>query len=79
MRINMITNAICGDVSLISRAKQAGLEGIGFSLDGLEPAHDRNRGVKGHFGKVMQMLEYPDARNLPTNIITTIWKVPGWT
>jgi len=72
--VNMITNALSTDRELVRRAKDHGLRTIGVSLDGLEAEHDANRGRKGLYGRVMQLLDDGAAVDLPMGVITTITK-----
>jgi len=42
---------------MLRAAHEAGLNGIGVSIDGLEPLHDRLRGVRGSYAEAMRVLE----------------------
>jgi radical SAM protein with 4Fe4S-binding SPASM domain len=47
---------------MIEAAVAAGLLGLGVSIDGLEPLHDRLRGVKGSYREALRVLD--DCRSL---------------
>jgi radical SAM protein with 4Fe4S-binding SPASM domain len=72
VRVNLITNGLYPARELVRRAKDAGLEALGTSLEGLEATHDRNRGRAGMFGKVMELVEAGQAEGLPIAVITTL-------
>jgi radical SAM protein with 4Fe4S-binding SPASM domain len=74
MRVNMITNGVVAGRDLVRRAKDAGLVSLGVSLDGLEQAHDRIRGLRGLYGRVMRLLDDCTAERMPVGVVTTIWK-----
>ncbi|QPF88116.1 radical SAM protein [Bradyrhizobium genosp. L] len=42
---------------MISAAADAGLLGLGVSIDGLEPLHDRLRGVRGSYREALRVLD----------------------
>jgi AdoMet-dependent heme synthase len=55
------------------RAKQAGVQGLGISLDGADAAtHDAFRGWEGSFERTMRMLADARALGLPVQVNTTI-------
>ena len=56
----------------IDRAIDAGLQGLGVSLDGLEGVHDRLRGVSGSYHEALRVLEDCRERSLPTSANTQI-------
>jgi Y-X(10)_GDL-associated radical SAM protein len=56
----------------ITEAIEAGLQGIGVSIDGLEPVHDRLRGVPGSFEMAMDALKRAKAAGLGTSVNTQI-------
>ena len=47
---------------MIEAAAEAGLLGLGVSVDGLQPLHDRLRGVPGSYGEALRVLD--DCRNV---------------
>jgi Y-X(10)_GDL-associated radical SAM protein len=56
----------------LAAAVDAGLQGIGVSLDGLEPLHDRVRGVPGSFKRALDTLRRAKAAGLRTSVNTQI-------
>ena len=56
----------------LDKAVAAGLNGIGVSLDGLEPLHDRLRGVPGSYRAAMDALRRAKAAGLGTSVNTQI-------
>ena len=74
MKMNMIVSGVNGGRDLVRRAGNAGLNGLGVSLDGLEATHDRNRGLQGLYGRVMQLIDDCHAVGLSVGVITTVWK-----
>jgi radical SAM protein len=55
------------------RAKQAGIEGLGISLDGVDAVtHDAFRGWEGSFSRTMQMLADAQRLELSVQVNTTI-------
>jgi Y-X(10)_GDL-associated radical SAM protein len=48
----------------IDAAAGAGLQGVGVSIDGLAPLHDRLRGVRGSFDAAFAVLRHARARGL---------------
>jgi radical SAM protein with 4Fe4S-binding SPASM domain len=73
MRLNMITNGMTTGRDFVRKAHDAGLRGLGVSLDGLEPHHDANRRHPGLFRQVMGLIDDCNAVGLPVGVITTIW------
>src|SRR5438552_2708471 len=51
----------------LAAAVDAGLQGIGVSLDGMAPLHDRVRGVPGSFAKALDLLRRAKAAGLRTS------------
>lgn len=74
VRVNMVTNGVNWSRETVRRAKDAGLVSLGVSLDGLEATHDRNRGYRGLFKRVMQLLEDCAAEGMPVGVVTTLWR-----
>jgi len=56
----------------LDAAVRAGLQGVGVSIDGLEPLHDRLRGVKGSFRKALATLARARAAGLAISVNTQI-------
>ncbi|MBN2717616.1 MAG: radical SAM protein [Deltaproteobacteria bacterium] len=70
--VAMITNAIALDDDAAKRAKDAGIDSIGLSIDGLEATHDRIRGKKGHFRVLEGAMARLKKNSIPFGAITTI-------
>lgn len=56
----------------LDKAIEAGIQGIGISIDGLEELHDRVRGVKGSFKAAVNLLERSAAAGLTRTVNTQI-------
>jgi len=56
----------------LSAAVDAGLQGVGVSLDGLEELHDKVRGVRGAFRSATATLRRAKAAGLKTSVNTQI-------
>ena len=57
------------------RAKDAGVQAIGISLDGADAAmHDAFRGLDGSFAKTLEMLDYAAQLDLPVQVNTSVTK-----
>ena len=56
----------------MAAAVEAGLQGIGVSLDGMEALHDRVRGVPGSFSHALDTLRRAKAAGLRTSVNTQI-------
>ena len=56
----------------LSAAIEAGLQGIGVSIDGLAPLHDALRGVPGSFDKAIKALRSARAHKIPAGVNTQI-------
>ena len=55
------------------RAKEAGVQGLGISLDGADAAtHDAFRGWEGSFARTMRMLADARALGMPVQVNTTV-------
>lgn len=57
------------------RAREAGVEAVGVSIDGLEPAHDRLRGVRGSWRWAMQAVDTLRAEGIRTTANTQVNRV----
>jgi len=67
----LLTNGDLLTPELVQRLCDAGLSGLGISLDGLPHTHDRIRGKKGLFNHVRSQIEEIHKANIPLTIITT--------
>ena len=56
----------------MAAAVDAGLQGIGVSIDGMEPLHDRVRGVRGSFRSALDTLRRAKAAGLNASVNTQI-------
>jgi Y-X(10)_GDL-associated radical SAM protein len=56
----------------LAQAVEAGLNGVGVSLDGMAPLHDKVRNVPGSFGKAIDTLKRARAAGLATSVNTQI-------
>lgn len=71
---NMITNGWLFDEKMLEQAIQAGVDTIGFSLDGLRESHDFLR-REGSYQKTMGAIELCLSRNMKATVITTVNKI----
>ncbi|PJB37399.1 MAG: hypothetical protein CO108_21230 [Deltaproteobacteria bacterium CG_4_9_14_3_um_filter_63_12] len=60
---------------MTQRALDAGVDQIAFSIDGLQPAHDRIRGVEGAFYKVLDGIDACVAAGLRVGSVTHITRL----
>jgi radical SAM protein with 4Fe4S-binding SPASM domain len=58
--------------AMIEAAADAGLQGIGVSIDGLEALHDRLRGVRGSYGEALRVLDHCRRIGLTASVNTQI-------
>lgn len=70
---NIITNGWLLTDEMIDKAKEAGINTLAISLDGLEETHDFIR-KKGSYSRIINALKIAKDKNLSTSIITTISK-----
>jgi radical SAM protein with 4Fe4S-binding SPASM domain len=68
----LITNGDLLSPELIWQLQEAGLSGLGISLDGLPPTHDRIRGKPGLFDHIRSQINEIHQANIPLTIITTV-------
>lgn len=60
-------------IDALARAKEAGVRGLGISLDGADATtHDAFRGWEGSFSRTMQMLDDARCLQMPVQVNTTI-------
>jgi radical SAM protein with 4Fe4S-binding SPASM domain len=70
--VNIITNAYrLGDAE-IAQIKEANLINVGISLDGMEENHDRIRGKKGAYQRVLRAFERLNQEGIPTAVVTSL-------
>jgi len=69
---NIITNAYCMTMEEIARIKDAKLNNVGISLDGMETNHDRIRRRKGSYRKVLRAFDLLREAGVPIAVVTTL-------
>jgi len=67
----LLTNGDLLSPELTRRLQGAGLSGLGISLDGLPPTHDRIRGKPGLFDHIRRQINEIHKANIHLTIITT--------
>ncbi len=72
MRCTMQTGGRNLTEARLSAAVQAGLQGIGVSIDGLAPLHDELRGVVGSFNKAIAAVRSARTHGIPVGVNTQI-------
>ncbi|WP_038057125.1 12,18-didecarboxysiroheme deacetylase [Thermodesulfobacterium hydrogeniphilum] len=75
MRAVLSTNGVLIDENLAKELKKLGLSYVGISLDGGREVHDRFRGVKGAFDKVISAIEACKKESLKVGLRFTINKL----
>lgn len=71
--VNMPTNGYMVDEDMVKRLSDAGVYGIGVSLDSLNPLiHDFLRGVEGTYDRVMKAIGYLRKNKIGFSFMTTI-------
>lgn len=68
----MITNGVALTNEVIEQTIDAGIAGIGVSLDGLEDSHDQLRDSPGLFRRVTTGIEKLSKAKIPVTILTTV-------
>ena len=71
IKSKIITNGLSLAPDTIQRMKDAGIAGVGVSLDGLQETHDYIRGHKGLFQNVLAGIESLMKAGIPATVITT--------
>lgn len=71
VQVNLITNGWTWSPEHLDRARAAGIRTIGFSLDGLEPDHDRIRKL-GSFQRVITAIDLCVAGGLSASVVTHV-------
>ena len=70
--LKMVTNGIHLDSTTVTTLKDVEIDGIGVSIDGIEPVHDYIRGRGGLFQQIMQGIERVHTAEIPLTVITTV-------
>lgn len=68
----ILTNGMALGQDTISRMKDAGISGVGISLDGLAETHDYIRGRVGCFQNVLKGIKLVLGNDIPLTVITTV-------
>jgi radical SAM protein with 4Fe4S-binding SPASM domain len=68
----ILSNGLVLDPEMVDRISDAGIVGLGVSLDGMESTHDRIRDYPGLFGRALDGIEQARGMGLETTIITTV-------
>jgi radical SAM protein with 4Fe4S-binding SPASM domain len=74
MAAGMISNGLAFDREAARAAAGFGIEGVSFSIDGLEPTHERTRTIPRSFSRVMKAVETALAENIPVCCVTHVNK-----
>jgi radical SAM protein with 4Fe4S-binding SPASM domain len=74
MNLNFVTNGTILN-KYIDELSRLEPKVIGMSLDGLEKTHDKIRGVKGSYRKVLDAVDLLRDRGIQTTLITTVSKI----
>ncbi len=75
LRVVISTNGMLIDEGLAKELKKLGVSYVGISLDGWREVHDKFRGVKGSFEKVISAIEACKRQNLKVGIRFTMSKL----
>ena len=70
IRTKILTNGLLLEPDTVAQIKEAGIAGVGISLDGLERTHDYIRGQAGLFRCVVAGIERVVKADLPLTVIT---------
>lgn len=68
----ILTNGLMLGQDTVAQIKDAGIAGVGISLDGLEATHDYIRGNNGLFRRVLAGIDQVLNEGLPLTVITTV-------
>jgi len=71
-KANIITNAFLMSAEKIEHIKEANLNNVGISLDGMEKNHDRIRRQNGSFKKVLSAFEMLRVANISIAVVTSL-------
>ena len=71
-KVNLITNAYLMGDQEIARIKEANLNNVGISLDGMEKNHDLIRGLKGSYQRVLMAFERLNHADIPIAVVTSL-------
>ncbi|MCW8132870.1 MAG: radical SAM protein [Planctomycetota bacterium] len=68
MHCSMVTGGRGLDASVAQRARNAGIENVSISIDGLEATHDALRGVKGSYRACLEGLRHLREAGVPGSV-----------
>ena len=71
IRVSVITNGYLFPRGMITRLKEAGVESVAVSLDGLEEIHDRYR-QSGSYRRADSAIDVLSGSGIPVSVITTL-------
>ena len=72
IHLQMITNGVLMNPDMAARIANAGINGLGFSLDGMEKTHDTIRCFPGLFRRVINGIEQAIKAGLDIAVLTTV-------
>jgi radical SAM protein with 4Fe4S-binding SPASM domain len=72
IRTKLLTNGLTLGTDTIAQLKDAGIAGLGVSIDGLEATHDYVRDRAGLFQQAVAGMEQARKAGLPVSVITTV-------
>jgi len=72
MDCTMQTGAYKLSAAMLEAAAEAGLQGLGVSIDGLQPLHDHLRGVPGSYAEALRVLDACRSLGLIASVNTQI-------
>ncbi len=72
IRTKLVTNGLLLTSETVARLKEAGIERVGVSIDGLAPTHDHIRKRPGLFAHILSATERLVAAGIPVSAVTTV-------
>lgn len=72
IRTKLLTNGLTLGPDTVAQLKDAGIAGVGVSIDGLEATHDHIRDRTGLFQHALAGIERVSNAGLPVTVITTV-------
>ena len=72
IKTKLVTNGLLLGVNTVTQMKDAGLERVGVSIDGMETTHDRIRKRPGLFRHILAGIEQLLYADIPVTAITTV-------
>ena len=70
--VKILTNGLLLSQDTVGRLRDLGVNGVGLSLDGPAPLHDRLRGQEGLFDHILAGMRMIRESGLPLTVITTV-------